>query len=58
MESTLEQVKNGNITETDHFSCLISIGSVLEILLKYFSRNVLTDTPGVSVDPTLCVTPF
>lgn len=58
MESAIEQVKNCNITEIVHFSCLISVGNVLVILLKYFSRSVLTDTPGVSVAPALCVTPF
>lgn len=45
-QSALEQVKNGDHTETVHFSCLVLIGNVLEILLKYFFRGILTGTTG------------
>lgn len=46
MGSTLEQVKNGDFTKTVCFRCLVLIGSVLEILLKYFFWGLLMGTTG------------
>lgn len=46
MENAPEQVKNGSLAETVHFSCLVQISSDLEILLKYFFRGILTGTRG------------